>query len=111
MPKVFVTQEPVKTTNDRGEVYYRQNLKGAMKYGTIEMCVKAGTPPFALERVVRDVTTCLKDITLDDYILCLGSPVFIAIVTTIAARYNNGRVNLLVWDKVNKDYYPVELNL
>jgi hypothetical protein len=29
----------------------------------------------------------------------------------IAAEINDGRVNLLKWDKMEKSYYPVKLNL
>ena len=41
----------------------------------------------------------------------MGDPAIIGIAFAVAASVNHGRVNLLKWDKIEKSYYPVKINL
>jgi hypothetical protein len=40
-----------------------------------------------------------------------GDPAIIGVACAIVADKTNGRFNLLKWDKQEKTYYPVEINL
>jgi N-acetyl-beta-hexosaminidase len=50
----------------------------------------------------------LRDFSDDDYLLLIGNPVFIGWATAIAAAYNEGRVNLLMWSGKEKGYREVK---
>ena len=51
------------------------------------------------------------DFSDDDWLLAMGDPAIIGIAFAIAASINHGRVNLLKWDKIERSYYPVKVNL
>ena len=58
-------------------------------------------------------TACqkLKDYNDDDFILAMGDPVAIGISCIIASEVNNGKVNILKWDRENSCYYNVKINM
>lgn len=47
----------------------------------------------------------------DDFLLLTGDPVAIGIATSIAASHNRGKYKVLVWDRRQETYHPVEINL
>ena len=53
----------------------------------------------------------LKDYNDDDFILAMGDPVAIGISCIIASEVNNGKVNILKWDRENSCYYNVKINM
>ena len=53
----------------------------------------------------------LKDFTTDDYLLLTGDPAIIGVACSIVSDITNGKYNLLKWDKQERKYYPIEINL
>ena len=53
----------------------------------------------------------LKDYNDDDFILAMGDPVAIGISCIIASEVNNGKVNILKWDRENSCYYNVNIDM
>ena len=53
----------------------------------------------------------LKDYTIRDYLLLTGDPAIIGVACSIVSDITNGKYNLLKWDKQERRYYPVEINL
>jgi|TARA_R110001592_G_scaffold137540_3_gene355525 hypothetical protein len=53
----------------------------------------------------------LRGYTEEDYLLLIGDPAAIGVACSIAAQYNNGRYNILKWDRQEGIYYPVEIDL
>ena len=53
----------------------------------------------------------LKDFTDNDYILPVGDIVAVAAAAMMASHYNAGRVRILSWDKVARQYLPIQLSL
>ena len=53
----------------------------------------------------------LKNFNKDDYLLCTGDPAIIGVACSIISELTNGKFNLLKWDKQEKRYYPIEINL
>ena len=53
----------------------------------------------------------LKDFTKEDYLLLTGDPAIIGVACSIASDITNGKFNLLKWDKQERKYYPIEINL
>ena len=53
----------------------------------------------------------LKDFTKNDYLLLTGDPAIIGVACSIVSDITNGKYNLLKWDKQERKYYPIEINL
>ena len=53
----------------------------------------------------------LKDFTVDDYLLLTGDPAIIGVACSIVSDITNGKYKLLKWDKQERKYYPIEINL
>ncbi len=53
----------------------------------------------------------LKNFTSEDYLLLTGDPAIIGVACSIVSDMTNGKYNLLKWDKQERKYYPIEINL
>ena len=53
----------------------------------------------------------LKNYTADDYLLLTGDPAIIGVACSIVSDITNGNYNVLKWDKQERKYYPIEINL
>ena len=53
----------------------------------------------------------LKDYTEDDHLLLTGDPAIIGIACSIVSDITNGKFNLLKWDRQERMYYPLKINL
>ena len=53
----------------------------------------------------------LKNFTEDDYLLLNGDPAIIGVTCAIASEMTNGKFKLLKWDRQEKTYYPIEINI
>ena len=53
----------------------------------------------------------LKNYTSDDYLLLTGDPAIIGVACYFVSDITNGKYNLLKWDKQERKYYPIEINL
>ena len=108
MSKVYLTQEIPGTA--KGEPKY--NILGAQKYGDIvtvlpefsQMILSPGP-------LIIKLRTLLKNFTEDDYLLLSGDPAIIGVVCSIVCDMTNGKFKLLKWDRQEKTYYPIEINI
>jgi len=106
--KVYVIQELPGTS--KGEPKF--NIMGASKYGDIvtllpefsQIIPSPGPLVFKLRKL-------LKNYTSDDYLLLTGDPAIIGVACSIVADLTNGRYNILKWDRQEKTYYPIEIDL
>ena len=46
-----------------------------------------------------------------DYLLLTGDPAIIGVACSIASDMTNGKYNVLKWDKQERRYYPIAINL
>jgi hypothetical protein len=53
----------------------------------------------------------LKNYTENDYLLLTGDPAIIGVACSIVSDITNGKYNLLKWDKQERTYYPITINL
>lgn len=107
-PTVYVIQELPGTRMGRPKF----NIMGAQKYGKIKICL----PEFSQivlspGPLIFRLRKLLENYTVKDYLLLTGDPAIIGVACAIVADKTNGRFNLLKWDKQEKTYYPVEINL
>jgi len=108
MSKVYLIQQIPGTT--KGEPKY--NILGAQKYGEIvtllpefsQMILSPGP-------LIQKLRTLLKDITSEDYLLLSGDPAIIAVTGSVVSDLTSGKFKLLKWDRQEKTYYPIEVNI
>jgi len=53
----------------------------------------------------------LKNYKPEDYLLLTGDPAIIGVACSIVSDITNGKYNVLKWDKQERKYYPIEINL
>jgi len=108
MSKVYLIQEI--PGSSRGEPKY--NIVGAQKYGDIvTMLPEFSQMIMSPGPLVMKLRTLLKDFTENDYLLLSGDPAIIGVVCSIVADTTNGKYKLLKWDRQEKTYYPIEINI
>ena len=61
--------------------------------------------------VIFELRRLLKDYSSKDYLLLSGDPAVIGLACSIVSDINGGKFNLLKWDRQEKLYYPLEINL
>ena len=47
----------------------------------------------------------------DDYLLLIGDPAIIALAGAVVSEANRGRFKVLKWDRDEKKYYDIEIDL
>ena len=88
------------------------NIMGAQKYGKLvqllpehsQIILSPGPLIFKLRKL-------LDKYTEKDYLLLTGDPAIIGVACSIVAEKTNGKFNLLKWDRQEKMYYPIEINI
>ena len=53
----------------------------------------------------------LKDYSQKDFLLLRGDPAIIIVAGSIVSDMTNGKYQLLKWDKQERKYYPIQINL
>jgi len=107
-PIVYVIQELPGTSVGRPKF----NIMGALKYGKLKVLLKENTQiVLSPGPIVFELRRLLKNYTSQDYLLLSGDPAVILLAGMIASDINNGKVNVLKWDRQEKVYYPLEINL
>ena len=106
--KVYVIQEVAGTKSGAPKI----NIMGASKYGKFEFLLPEFSQIiFSPGPLIFKLRKALKDFTTEDYLLLTGDPAIIGVACSIVSDMTNGRYNLLKWDKQERQYYPIEINL
>ena len=102
MPKVFVVSETGK-----------HNIAPALDYGEIQIVLPPSQSQviFSSGPTVARIKRMMEDFSDDDYLLFIGDPTAIAILATVAASKNHGRYKCLKWDKQERRYIPIQIDL
>ena len=108
MSKVYLTQEIPGTSI--GQPKY--NILGAQKFGQIVTVLPERSQIIMSPGpLIQKLKTLLKDYTTDDYLLLSGDPAIIGVVCSVVSDITNGKYNLLKWDRQEKTYYPIEIDI
>ena len=108
IPKVYVLQEVAGTRVGRPKF----NIMGASQYGKLEFLLpELSQIIFSPGPLIFKLRKLLKDYRPTDYVLLTGDPAIIGVACSIISELTNGKFNLLKWDKQEKRYYPIEINL
>ena len=90
----------------------KYNITGARKYGEIKIMFKALEQiMFSPGPFIFSIRQKLKNFTEHDYLLLNGDPAIIGVTCAIASEMTNGKFKLLKWDRQEKTYYPIEINI
>ena len=105
---VYVLQELPGTSIGRP----KYNIIGALKFGKLKVLLKENTQiVLSPGPIIFELRRLLRDYTSKDYLLLSGDPSVIGIACSVVSDINNGRFNLLKWDRQEQMYYPLEINL
>ena len=108
LPIVYVIQEIAGTKDGKPKI----NILGAGEYGTFKFLLpELSQMIFSPGPLIFKLRKSLKDYTTDDFLLLTGDPAIIGVACSIVADLTNGKFNLLKWDKQERKYYPIHINL
>ena len=108
LPMVYVIQEIAGTKDGKPKI----NILGAAEYGTFKFLLpELSQMIFSPGPLIFKLRKGLKDYTTEDYLLLTGDPAIIGVACSIVANITNGKFNLLKWDKQERKYYPIHINL
>ena len=66
---------------------------------------------FSPAPMVRKMKRMLKDFSDNDYLLLTGDPAMIGVACSVVSEVNNGKYKLLKWDRQERQYYPISINI
>ena len=108
LPIVYVIQEIAGTKDGKPKI----NILGAAEYGTFKFLLpELSQMIFSPGPLIFKLRKGLKDYTTEDYLLLTGDPAIIGVACSIVADITSGKFNLLKWDKQERKYYPIQINL
>ena len=88
------------------------NIIGATQYGQLKVLLPENSQIILSPAyVITTLKQKLKDYKSNDYLLLTGDPAIIGVACSIVSDITNGKYKLLKWDKQERRYYPVEINL
>lgn len=88
------------------------DLAPAMKYGEMRVLLSPYAQiAFSTAPTIMSLRRKLRTYSDDDYLLLAGDPVAIGLACSIAAFYNSGRYTALKWDRREKLYIPVRIDV
>ena len=105
---VYVVQDIPGTREGRPKI----NIIGASEFGelkvllpeTSQIILSPGPLVFKLRKL-------LKNYNSNDILLLTGDPAIIGVACSIVSDITNGKYKLLKWDKQERRYYPIQINL
>ena len=105
---VYVLQDIPGTRDGRPKI----NIIGASEFCTLnvllpetsQIILSPGPLVFKLRKMLRDYKP-------EDYLLLTGDPAIIGVACSVVSDITNGKYNLLKWDKQERRYYPISINL
>jgi hypothetical protein len=105
---VYVVQNIPGTREGRPKI----NIIGASEFGelkvllpeTSQIILSPGPLVFKLRKL-------LKNYNSNDFLLLTGDPAIIGVACSIVSDITNGKYKLLKWDKQERRYYPIQINL
>jgi len=88
------------------------NIIGATQFGQLKVLLPENSQIILSPNyVITTLRSKLKEYTSKDYLLLTGDPAIIGVACSIVSDTTNGKYNLLKWDKQERRYYPVEIDL
>ena len=107
-PTVYVIQEIAGTRDGRPKI----NIMGAAEFGTFKFLLpELSQIIFSPGPLIFKLRKGLQNYRPNDFLLLTGDPAIIGVACSIVSDMTNGKYQLLKWDKQERKYYPIEINL
>jgi len=105
---VYVIQEIPGTQAGNPKI----NIMGASKYGDFKFLLPEFSQMiFSPGPLIYKLRQGLKNFKVGDYLLLTGDPAIIGVACSIVSDITHGKYSVLKWDKQERKYYPIEINL
>jgi hypothetical protein len=105
---VYVIQEIAGTREGRPKI----NIMGASQYGSFKFLLpELSQIIFSPGPLIMKLRQGLKNYRPKDYLLLTGDPAIIGVACSIVSDITGGKYNVLKWDKQERRYYPIHINL
>ena len=109
--KVYVIQEIPGSQAGTPKI----NIMGAASYATSNkfnfLLPEFSQMIFSPGPLIYKLRQGLKNFKHGDYLLLTGDPAIIGVACSIVSDITNGKYNLLKWDRQERKYYPIKINL
>ena len=109
--KVYVIQEIPGSKAGTPKI----NIMGAAAYSTtndfIFLLPEFSQMIFSPGPLIFKLRKGLRNYTSEDYLLLTGDPAIIGVACSIVSDITHGKYNVLKWDKQERKYYPIAINL
>ena len=107
-PAVYVIQEIPGTAEGRPKI----NIMGAANYGKFKFLLpELSQIIFSPGPLIFKLRKELANYRKQDYLLLTGDPAIIGVACSIVSDITNGKYNLLKWDKQERKYYTIAIDL
>mgnify|MGYP003118388727 CR=1 FL=1 len=107
-PVVHVIQEIPGTAEGRPKI----NIMGAATYGKFKFLLpELSQIIFSPGPLIFKLRKELANYRKQDYLLLTGDPAIIGVACSIVSDITNGKYNLLKWDKQERKYYTIAIDL
>ena len=107
-PIVYVIQEIPGTKDGRPKI----NIMGATEYGKFKFLLpELSQIIFSPGPLIFKLKKELVNYRTSDYLLLTGDPAIIGVACSIVSDITNGKYNLLKWDKQERKYYSIAIDL
>ena len=107
-PTVYVIQEIAGTGEGRPKI----NIMGAAEFGTFKFLLpELSQIIFSPGPLIFKLRKGLQNYNPRDFLLLTGDPAIIGVACSIASDITNGKYQVLKWDKQERKYYSIDINL
>jgi len=107
-PTVYVIQEIAGTREGRPKI----NIMGAAEFGTFKFLLpELSQIIFSPGPLIFKLRKGLQNYKPSDFLLLTGDPAIIGVACSIVSDITNGKYQLLKWDKQERKYYSININL
>ena len=107
-PTVYVIQEIAGTRDGRPKI----NIMGAAEFGTFKFLLpELSQIIFSPGPLIFKLRKGLQNYKPKDILLLTGDPAIIGVACSIVSDITNGKYQLLKWDKQERKYYSIKINL
>ena len=89
-----------------------RNIRSAESFGDLKVLLPDNRQiVLSSGPLIHKLQKDLRDFNENDYLLLIGDPAIIAIAHCVVSDINNGRFKVLKWDRDEKKYYDIEIDL
>lgn len=111
MSKCYIVQEVNRRDHESGQMVPTMDFSGVLEYGEPVVCLPGGRVGLSPGPTLDRLRKILMDFSDDDYLVPVGDPTAMAMAAMIAAEMNRGRVKILKWEREERRYIMIQVDL